>query len=125
MNVIVEHFGGTCRTDSPDILVETLDERDASGLNEFVVSADDAYPYMTILVNHTAACAHYFPADGHPGYRSWGRGGEGELFAAGSPGEMVEVDGDAIVSWEDAVDAVLEFQRLGGAMPRRLAWREL
>jgi hypothetical protein len=125
MDVVVEHFVGTCRTDSPDKLIETLNERDAMGLNAFIVSAGACYPYMTVLVNHTSACVHYFPADGHPGYTSSGRGGDVGLFAAGSPGEMIEVDGDAIVSCEDAVEAVLEFQRLGGGMPRRLAWREL
>lgn len=125
MDVVVEHFVGTCRTDSPDMLAEAMNERDERGLNEFTVSAGAAYPYMTVLVNRTSACVHYFPADGHPGYASSGQGGDVESFAAGSPGEMIQVDGDAIVSCEDAVEAVLDFQRLGGGMPRSLTWREL
>ena len=41
----------------------------------FGFSHADPFPWLGVLINDSAACIHYFPFDGHPGFHSMAEAG--------------------------------------------------
>jgi len=75
------------------------------------------------------AALHYFPAVGHPGFRSVGdlaglEGGETTTFCMDDIHEELEIINDAIVPFASAAVAAKEFF-MSEEMPSSMEWFEL
>jgi hypothetical protein len=125
-SVKVEHFGGSVEVADSAALDAVLGERHGDDANEYFLCGAEPYPLLALLVHGSVACLHYFPREDHPGFLSVGGGvaGEGRAFYTNKPTEVIEVPGDAVVSFEQARDAARDFLR-DGVIPSSVRWIEL
>lgn len=49
---------------------EVLEKKTEKGVNEFIISTDEPYPYMIMSVKEKYAHLGYFKEDDDPGYSS-------------------------------------------------------
>ena len=68
--MLVEHFMGQKECDSLEELREVLNERTEKGVNEFIISTHEQFPYMILSVKEKYACLSYFREEDAPGYSS-------------------------------------------------------
>ena len=125
----VSHFGGTIDCPTMEILEIVLNMQFGTGVNEFWISGEEDNPCLAILVNNSYANLTYFPEDGHPGFQSVGMDtdldlGEITVFYTNTPEEEMEINNDAVVPFEIALNAAKEFY-LTSALPTCLEWTEL
>ncbi len=97
----VEHFLGSTNVTKEGELDAVLAQRGENGSNEFWMG-DARDPEMTIMLSEDDVCVHYFPGNGHPGFRS-------------VPAATTDV----------ALAAAKAFFRNPERLPRALSWFEL
>lgn len=125
----IEHFGGVVEVDEATSIDNVLGLRYGSGVNEFWIFRESEFPHLAILVNQDRACVHYFPEEGHPGFRSRGEV-EGPLdeeylvFYTNTPQEELTVPAKASVPVDLAIRAAREFFA-DPRLPPALRWDEL
>ncbi len=108
-----------------------LSTRDVRGGGEFWL-ADNAckYPCLGIIVSGDLSDIHYFPYEGHPGFRCLGEAGlppEGMsvfVFDGCDPGDGIEVPNEFVVPIATAVTVAKEFLRRK-QLPTLVEWFEL
>ncbi len=112
-------------------LQEALAWRDARGGAIFWLSDDeDKYPAFAMRVSGDLADVHFFPKEGHPGFR--GIGGEGLpadgstrlVFQGCDPGSGEETPNDFILPFPTASSIATEFF-LHKRMSSGITWLEL
>lgn len=105
--------------------------RDDRGGAQFWLTPDDhKYPALAIRVSGDVADIHYFPEDGHPGFRCLG--GEGLprdglttlVYQGADPATGEETPNEFIVPFETARSVAAEFFR-SRQMSDAVSWFEL
>ena len=105
-------------------------QRHGDGANEFALShGRQRYPAIVVAVKGDLAALHYFPSEGHPGFRATGNLAgleplEMTTFWITAGGETIEVLNDAVMPFAVALTAAKEFLANGG-LPRSVEWFEL
>ena len=127
--MLVEHFMGQKECDSLEELREVLSERTEKGVNEFIISTHEQFPYMIMSVKEKYACLSYFRVEDDPGYSSVNANpvldADGiSIFYTNTDSEEIEVANYSIVKIEDAVSAVEEFFETL-QLPKCIEWEEL
>jgi hypothetical protein len=115
-------------------LEQVLRFRDRVGGGQFWLCHDDgAYPAVAIRVSGDVADVHYFPFDGHPGFRALpspsvrldhGGGTTTLLYERCDPSSGEQSPSEFIVSVDAAVSLAREFFRTG-SRPSGASWFEL
>lgn len=105
--------------------------RDDRGDGMFWLGPDeDQYPALAIRASGEVADVHYFPCDGHPGFRCLGGNGlpDGGLttlvYQGCDPATGEESPNEFVVSFETARALAREFFRTGQMSPT-VSWFEL
>ena len=127
--MLVEHFMGQNKCDSLEELRKVLSERTEKGVNEFIISMNEQFPYMIIAVREKYACLIYFREEDDPGYSSINTNpildADGiSIFYTNTDSEEIEAANYSIVKIEDAVSAVEEFFETL-QLPKCIEWEEL
>ena len=127
--MLVEHFMGQKECNNLEELREVLDERTEKGVNEFIISTHEQFPYMIMSVKERYACLSYFREEDDPGYSSVNDtpvlDADGiSIFYTNTDSEEIEVANYLIVEIEDAVSAVVEFFETL-QLPKCIEWEEL
>jgi hypothetical protein len=94
--------------------------------NEFWMFGDEPFPALAVQVKGALACLHFFPKQSHPGFLSMGDGisADPETFFTNTPIEEIQVPADAVVPFELARRAAMEF--LGThVIPPSVRWNDL
>ncbi len=109
-------------------IAAALARRNDRGVNEFWLSRKDRkFPHMAINVAKDLACLHYWPYEGHPGWRLLGRipgldpQGETEFQFGGEYGTTPNI---FVVPFSVAVEAAIAFSG-DTRMPEVGEWFEL
>ena len=68
--MLVEHFMGQNKCDSLEEVRKVLSERTEKGVNEFIISMNEQFPYMIMAVKEKYACLSYFREEDDPWYSS-------------------------------------------------------
>ena len=115
-------------------LDRVLEFRDAVGGAEFWLSIkDDSYPVVSIRVSGALADVHYFPEEGHPGFRALAAPESTQeqeapdvrfRYEGCDPASGEDVPGQFVLPFSVALDLAREFYRTG-AQPSSAAWFEL
>lgn len=127
--MIVEHFMGKKECSDFEELREILDKRTEKGVNEFIISTNEKFPYMIMSVKGEYACLSYFREEDDPGYSSVNNvpilDKDGiSIFYTNTDSEEIEVANYSIIKIEDAVSAVKEFFETQ-QLPKCIEWEEL
>ncbi len=127
--MLVEHFMGQKECDSLEELRTVLSERTEKGVNEFIISIHEQFPYMIMAVKGKYACLSYFREENDPGYSSVNTNpildADGiSIFYTNTDNEEIEVANYSVVKFEDAVSAVEEFFETL-QLPKCIEWEEL
>lgn len=123
-------YGRTWQVDDVADLERALAWRDSRGGALFWLSHEQEFPSLAIRVSDHLADVHFFPEDGHAGFRCLG--GEGLppdgtaklVFEGCDPGDGEETPNKFIVSLEAAVSVATEFFRRK-PMSGDVSWFEL
>jgi hypothetical protein len=111
-------------------LAIVLKRRHGNDANEFWLShGNDRYPAISLLVNGDLAALHYFPKEGHPGFRSAGnvaglKPEEMTTFWISAGGETIDVLNDAVMPFAVALAAAMQFLT-SDELPQSVEWFEL
>ena len=106
-----------------------LARRYGNSVNAFWLSREDNdYPFIIILVNREISSIHYFPLEGHPGFRPVGHAvlpAQGmTTFFMNSPREAEYMINASVVPFSTALAVAKEFL-ISTALPRSVEWFEL
>lgn len=99
-------------------------------MNEFHITHGDAeYPMLDVLVTGDLAALHYFPREGHPGFRAAGNLAgleqwEITVFDISACGDTIGVLNDAVMPVARALAAAKEFLT-SDQLPQSVEWFEL
>jgi hypothetical protein len=124
-------YGREWQIQDAEALQHALAWRDSRGGGFFWLSLEDRkYPCMAIRVSGSIADVHYFPADGHPGFRCLGGEGlpeEGSttlVFEGCDPRQGEETPNRFVVPFETASSVAAEFLRSQRMSPT-VSWFEI
>lgn len=121
------------RWDAPDeaALQRVLQFRDGVGGALFWLARDgDRYPTLAIRISGDLADVHYFPRDGHPGFRALAeaplQSGPARIFIyeGCDPATGEETPVEFVLPVSTAIDLAKEFHRTG-ARSSAVSWLEL
>ena len=103
--------------------------KDGEEVNHFWLDHDEAYPSLAIPIRGNLAGLHYFPEEGHPGFRSEGnmkglKMGKTTEFYMNIHGQSIDVINDAIVPVSVALRVAKEFF-YSKELPKSVEWFEL
>jgi hypothetical protein len=127
----VEGLKRTWEVDSEEALKAALVSRDSRGGAEFWLSqAGQKYPCLAVRIGGTLCDVHFFPEDGHPGFRCLG--GEGLspdgmtklVFEGCDPGDGEQIPNRFVVPFTKALSVARVFFR-AGIMSDAEEWFEL
>lgn len=126
MTITIEHFGGRVELEGEAEISEVLALRYGEGFNEFWISGAAQFPNVSLVVGTRGAALHYFPEEGHPGFRSVGNDSKtgSAAFRTNTPEEYLMVSASSVVPTPHAVAAVLAFAR-SSEIPPGIEWEEL
>jgi hypothetical protein len=131
VSVRVDGHSRTWQVDDFEGLVEVLSGRDDRGGAILWLAPDDApYPAMALRISGCVSDVHYFPREGHPGFRCLGghglpAGGMTRLvFQGADPATGEETPNQFVVPVEQAVAVAAEFFR-SQQMSAAVSWFEL
>lgn len=126
----VDGYGRTWQVEDVADLEKALAWRDSRGGGLFWLSQDGGFPTLAIRVSGDVADLHFFPEDGHPGFRCLGGVSLPEdgmtklVFEGCDPEDGEETPNRFIVPLERAISVAREF--LGRQqMPSAVSWFEL
>jgi hypothetical protein len=116
--------------DDVESLEEVLAWRDARGGGVFWLTHGEQYPSLAIRVSGNLADVHFFPRDGHPGFRCLG--GEGMpgggsmkfVFQGCDPASGEDTPNEFVVTLSTAKSIANEFLR-SKRMTGNVSWSEL
>lgn len=124
----IQDFDGEVEVHDLDTLQDTLARCFRKNANEIWLSMDKKYPSLGILIQDKLACVHFFPKEGHPGFRSIGEQllnlNGVSIFHVNTPQEEIEVTNKAVIDLSTALQASQEFFQTG-QMPQCVKWLEL
>ena len=127
--MIIKHFGGIENVNSVKELCKILHKRYDDDVNEFWITHDEQEnPCLAILVNKDIANVNYFPDADSIGFQSVGNlsginPDEFSVFYTNTPKEEIEISNSTIVSFEDALQATIQFYQ-NSQIPTNLKWDE-
>jgi hypothetical protein len=125
----IEDYESKCDLTAPADIAAALSKR-YGGRNTFwLFHGNEQRPELNILVSGDLAYAHFFPKEGHPGYRSVGtlqnlRPGEDTVFFLYNSREPVEIMNEAIIPFSDALRGAQEFA-ISKTFPKSIRWSSL
>ena len=113
-------------------LAAALTSRDEKGGALFYITPDDdqRYPLLAIRVTNDFADVHYFPFDGHPGFRCLGGvglpkdGWTSFVYQGCDPGAGEETPNEFVIPFSTACAIAEEFLR-SGQRSDAVEWLEL
>jgi hypothetical protein len=121
----------TWQVEDVNSLEGALAWRDDRGGGLFYLTPNDApYPAMVIRVGGDVADVHYFPRDGHPGFRCLGGDGLPEggwttlVYQGCDPATGEETPNEFVVPFDTARSVAKEFFR-SEQMSEAVSWFEL
>ena len=129
----VEDFKVNGEVADSGVLAIVLARRHGNGVNEFWLShGSQRYPAICLLAKDDLAALHYFPIEGHAGFRSAGnlaglQAGATTTFCINARGEETEEIGvinDAVMPFSVALSVANDFL-LSSELPRSVEWFEL
>ena len=121
-------FGGKRIVNTLEELKSVLDIRSENDSNEFLLSGNSKYPYLSIMINGNVATAIYFSDDTDVLFQSIG----GELglnmdkttvFFTGTKEQEICVWNEYVISIEKATEIAIEFF-LKPDLPKCVKWSE-
>lgn len=121
-------FGGKRIVNTLEELKSVLDIRSENDSNEFLLSGNSKYPYLSIMINGNVATAIYFSDDTDVLFQSIG----GELglnmdkttvFFTGTKEQEICVWNEFVISIEKATEIAIEFF-LKHDLPKCVKWSE-
>jgi hypothetical protein len=129
--VRVDGYRQTWQAEDDESLEAALAWRDDRGGGLFWLTPDEEkYPTLAIRVSGDVADVHYFPWDGHPGFRCLGGHGLPEggwttlVYQGCDPAGGEETPNEFIVSFDTACSVAKEFCRTR-KMSEAVSWFEL
>lgn len=127
--MLVEHFMGQKKCSDFEEMREVLKQRTEKGVNEFIISTEEEFPYMIMAVKEEYACLSYFQEEDDPGYSSINNepifDEEGvSVFYTNTEDEPIEVANYSIITFEKALLAIEEFFETR-CLPKSIEWEEL
>lgn len=127
--MLVEHFLGKKECNDLDELREVLNKRTEKGVNEFIISTYEQFPYMIMSVKGKYACLSYFREEDDPGYSSVNSApvldADGiSIFYTNTDSEEIEVANYSIIDIKNATSAIEEFFETL-QLPKCVEWEEL
>lgn len=127
--MLVEHFMGKKKCNNFEEMREVLEQRTMKGVNEFIISTDEPFPYIIMSVKENYACLSYFRGEDDAGYSSIGTehilDEDGiSIFYTNTEDEEIEVANYLIITFEKAVSAIKEFFNTK-SLPKCIEWEEL
>ena len=128
----VEEFTRSWHVTNAKELAAALTSRDDKGGALFFISPDDdqRYPSLAIRVTKDYADVHYFPFDGHPGFRCLGGAGLPQdgwtsfVYQGCDPGTGEETPNEFIIPFATACVIAKDFLR-SGQRSDAVEWLEL
>jgi hypothetical protein len=111
-------------------LETVLMRRHRDGVNEFWLShSNQRYPAIAMSVKGNLSALHYFPRDGHPGFRSAGNAARLNpdgmtTFWISASGDTIDVLNDAVMPFPLALAAAKEFL-ISDELPQSVEWFKL
>jgi hypothetical protein len=126
----IQDFERVYDANASDEIDSAMAKRYGSGVNAFWLShGSSKYPSILILVNGDLASLHYFPEEGHPGFRSVGtvqglEPGGTTAFFMNNVKEEQPILNDSIVPLSTALKAAKEFSA-STELPHSVEWFEL
>jgi hypothetical protein len=106
---------------------------DVGGALFWLAPDDDQYPAVAIRVSGELADVHYFPEEGHPGFRALAELSRAEVqggamttlvYEGCDPATGEETPSEFVLPVSRAIDLAAEFYRTGGRSPA-ISWLEL
>ena len=116
--------------DDAEDLEEVLTWRDARGGGIFWLTHDEQYPTLAIRVSGDLADVHFFPRNGHPGFRCLGGAGMPDggsmrfVFQGCDPADGEDTPNEFVVPLRTAKSIATEFLR-SERKARDVSWFEL
>ena len=83
----------------------------------------EGYPVLNIYIKGNLAYLHYFPGEGHPGYKSL-NGKEHTKMVLVNAEDSIEVSDDSLLEVNTALEAAKEFLTVK-SKPKGVSWLEL
>lgn len=128
----VDEFTRSWQVTNAKELAAALTSRDEKGGALFFMTPDDdqQYPSLAIRVTKDFADVHYFPFDGHPGFRCLGGAGLPKdgwtnfAYQGCDPGTGEETPNEFIIPLATACEIAEEFRR-SGQRSNAVEWLEL
>ena len=126
----ISSFCGDVEIPSIELIETELSQKDHRGANCFWINTPGSdYPSLNILVIGDFAYAHFFPEEGHAGFRSVAEvhdlPEDGEIiFYLSESEEEQAIWNDMVIPFSKAVDLVKEFFE-AGELPKTIEWEEL
>lgn len=127
--MMVEHFMGKVECNNFEELECVLKIRTKKGVNEFIITGKEYYPYIVLSVKENYATLSYFEKDEDPGFVSIGGdtnlGKDGiSKFFTNTDEEEIEVENGSILSFTKAVTVLKEFFYTM-KLPKCINWEKL
>jgi hypothetical protein len=110
----IYHFGGMVNCKTIEELNSTLNMRYGAGVNEFLISGEEKYPCLSIMVNNEYATMTFFSKDEDGLYQSIGEDTELNLdemsvFYFGTQDQETQVWNEFVIPFAKAKEAAVEF----------------
>ena len=112
----VEHFLGTDECADKSGIKDILSKQNSDGFNEFWISTEKPFPFMAALTKGKLAYVHFFPEDGHPGFRGLAAEGDNDLseddvtvFMSNNCSEKMWIENCCVIPLEKTVNVIEQF----------------
>lgn len=127
--MLVQHFLGEKKCNTCEELENELVLKNEKGVNEFVLSFDEEFPYVYMNVNREYATLNYYYKDNDPGYVSIGNNNgldetEDMIFYTDLGNKTFLAPNYSVVMFEEAKQAAVEFFKTK-KLPQSIEWEEL
>lgn len=125
--MMIHHFGGDMECNTLEKLQETLNLRyGEEGVNEFLLTGENRYPYIAIMVKGKDAVVMYFPEDDDWMFQAVDGNSklnkeETSVFYTGNSELEIEIYNEFVIPFEKAVEAAIQFFK-EQALPTCLEW---
>ncbi len=124
----VEHFMGKALCTNYEELENVLKIRTEKGVNEFVISGEEYYPFIMMAVKDDYATITYFEKDDTSFVSIGGNTDLGEdgisIFYTNTDEEEIEVENCSVIPFSKAVMVIKEFFETM-RLPECIEWEEL
>jgi hypothetical protein len=125
----VEDFEGTHEIGDETVLRERLSSVRRRHFGAFILSHDDLFPCLYVLVNNNRAYLHYLQSEQHAGFQPRTTGNDDESYihflqVNGYEADSFDMPSFTVVELKIALDAACEFFH-SPSLPAAIDWCEL